>query len=674
MNNPLLTPFNTAHETAPFKDIENRHFLPAIEATIAEAKAEITAITESAAAPDFKNTIEALSQSGRRLDVVRNILFNLNSAETGDELQQIAQKAAALLAQFNPCLDGRLFARVSAVYEQQDRTALTPEQQTLLEQTYEGFIRCGAALSETDKQRYQQIAERLSALSLTFQENVLADQNAFSLHITDESDLEGLPPSARTAARDAARQRNLDGWLFSLHAPSYMPFMKYSARRHLRHQMYLAFGQRGNHGGTRDNKHIIREIVALKHEKARLLGYADHAAFKLKHRMAETPDTVMNFLTQLHNAARPHAVREFAEVAEYARQCGLPDDLQPWDWTFYAEKLKDARYGFNEEELKPYFRLENVINGVFALATRLYGLTFRENPNIQTYHPDVKAYEAYDTDNQFVAVLYMDFFPREGKRSGAWMTDFRAQYSDQSRDVRPHISIVTNFTKPAEKSPSLLTFNEVTTILHEFGHALHGMLSRCRYSDLSGTSVFLDFVELPSQLHENWAYEREWLDSFARHVDTGAKIPAELLDKIIGARNFLSGYFFERQLSFGFLDMAYYQYVMPLPDDLAAFERDATQLTALFAPVEGVMTGTAFLHIFAGGYDAGYYSYKWAEALEADAFALFAEHGIFDRQTADSLRTNILERGGSEHPMLLYSRFRGRIPSPDALLRRSGLL
>ncbi|MEL7585168.1 MAG: M3 family metallopeptidase [Prolixibacteraceae bacterium] len=673
--NPLLLPFNSLHETAPFTKIRNEHFIPAFQESIREAKAEIQAILENQGTPDFENTIEALERSGRRLNTIRKIFFNLNSAETSDEIQKIAQDVAPLLTEFGNdiSLNEELFSRVKSVYGRKDQLTLIPEQQTLLDNTYQSFVRNGAGLDEAGKTRYREITASLSKLGLQFQQNVLSETNAFGLHLTDEADLAGLPDFVREAASLAAKQKNLEGWIFNLQHPSYVPFMKYADKRELREKMFRAFSSRGNKGDENDNKELIRQLVSLKLEKAKLLGYPTHADFKLERRMAGSTQRVSQFLQELHQASRPAALKDFEEVQQFAAENGFRGKIQRWDWAYYSEKLKNARYGFNEEEVKPYFKLENTIAGVFGLATTLYGLHLKENRAIELYHPDVKAYEVFDDRGKFVAVLYLDFFPREGKRPGAWMTDYRDQYMEGENNVRPHVSIVTNFTKPTETRPSLLTFDELTTFLHEFGHALHGMLSQCRYGETSGTNVYWDFVELPSQIHENWAYEKEWLDRFAVHYQTGEKIPAELIQKIVAAKNFQAGYQSERQLSFGMLDMDYYSLAQPLTQSIADFETRALAATELFDPVEGSLMSTSFSHIFAGGYDAGYYSYKWAEVLDADAFSLFRERGIFDRTTAGSFRTNILEKGGSEHPMVLYKRFRGQEPAVKALLERSGL-
>ncbi len=674
-NNPLLQDFNTIHNAAPFSKIENEHYLPAFKEAIKQAKAEIQAIIENTDAPTFENTVEAMENAGYRLGIIRKIFFNLNSAHTNDEMQKIAQEVAPMLSEFGNdiTLNEDLFARINAVYQQKDELNLNTEQQTLLDNGYKNFIRNGANLNKKGKEEYRKITSELSKLGLQFQQNVLAETNAFELHITNESDLTGLPEFAREAAASTAKQKEKEGWIFTLQYPSMLPFMKYADKRELREKLFRASSSKGNQNNEHDNKEIVKKLIDLKIQKAKLLGYSTHASFKLEQRMAETPEKVESFLNELHEASYTFALKDFEEVQQFANELGFDGKIQRWDWAYYSEKLKNARYGFNEEELKPYFKLENVIEGVFNLAHELYGLVLKENKEIDVYHKDVKPYEVYSEKGDFVAILYLDFFPREEKRSGAWMTDYHDQYMEGDKNVRPHISIVTNFTKPTETKPSLLTIDEVTTFLHEFGHALHGMLSQCQYGGTSGTNVYWDFVELPSQMHENWAYEKEWLDRFAVHFETGEKLPEELIQKLIAAKNFQSGYFSERQLSFGMLDMAYHSLEKPIDGEVKDFEQKAMAPTELFDPVEGSMMSTAFSHIFAGGYDAGYYSYKWAEVLDADAFSVFKENGIFDKATADSFRTNILEKGGSEHPMILYKRFRGQEPTIDALLERSGL-
>ena len=673
--NPLLEPFQTIHQTAPFDEIKNDHFLPAFKAAIEEARAEVQTIIDNPEPPTFENTVVAMAHSGDRLSTIRKIFFNLNSADTDDEIQKIAQEVAPLLSEFSNdiSLNPDLFARVKVVYTQKEELNLNPEEETLLENSYLGFVRSGANLNEEEKARYRKITGDLSKLGLQYSENVLAETNAFELLITDEADLSGLPEFAREASAHTAKSKDKEGWMFTLQYPSFIPFMKYADKRELREKMYRAFSTKANQGNKYDNKELIKKIVSLKLEKAKLLGYKSHADYTLQRRMAETPERVTEFLEDLHQASRPAAVKDFEEVANFAKNKGFTDVLQRWDWAYYSEKLKNARYGFNEEEVKPFFKLENVITGVFDLAKTLYGLELKENMDIQVYHPDVKTYEVFDANGQFVSVLYLDFFPRDGKRSGAWMTDFRGQWLENGNDIRPHVSIVTSFTKPTDNKPSLLTFDEVTTFLHEFGHGLHGMLSKCQYESTGGTNVFWDFVELPSQMHENWAYEKEWLDRFAVHYETGEKLPAALIEKLVAAKNFQSGYMSERQLSFGMLDMAFHNITEPLTASVAEIENRAMKPTKLFAPVEGSLMSTSFSHIFAGGYSAGYYSYKWAEVLDADAFSVFKQNGIFNKETADAFRTNILEKGGSENPMELYIRFRGQEPTVDALLERSGL-
>ena len=674
-SNPLLGSFNTLHDTAPFTKIKNEHYLPAFKKAIDLAKTEIQSVIDNSEAPSFSNTIEAMEGTGEKLNIIRSIFFNLNSAETNDEMQQIAQDVAPILSEFGNdiSLNEDLFVRVKAVYEQKDQLPLNIEQQTLLDNSYQSFVRNGANLNAENKEKYRRITGELSKLGLQFQQNVLAETNAFELHLTNEADLTGLPGFVREAAALAAKLKGKEGWIFTLQHPSFLPFMKYSEKRDLREKLFRASACKGNQDNEYDNKEIIRKILALKLEKAKLLGFKSHAEFKLKRRMAETPEKVATFLDELHLVSKPSADDDLTEVQQFATETGFKGKIERWDWAFYSEKLKNARYGFNEEAVKPYFKLEKVTEGIFGLAKQLYGLEFKENNQIEVYHPDVQAYEVYNTSGEFIAVFYTDFFPRDGKRSGAWMTDYRSQYVERGENKRPHISIVCNFTKPTETKPSLLTFDELTTFLHEFGHALHGMLSQCQYASTSGTNVYWDFVELPSQMHENWAYEKEWLDQFAVHYESGEKLPEELIHKIIAAKNFQSGYFSERQLSFAMLDMAYYTREDPLEESIPEFESKTMKATELLKPVKGALMSTAFSHIFAGGYDAGYYSYKWAEVLDADAYSLFQQNGIFDQKTADSFRTNILEKGGSEHPTILYKRFRGQEPTVDALLKRNGL-
>jgi len=675
-SNPLLKPFLTIHQTAPFHSIKIEHYLPAFEAAIEEARAEVQEIITRPVVPDFENTIVALDLAGDRLNRIQNIFFNLNSAETCDEMQNIAQEVAPKLSDFSNDinLNEQLFAKIKAVYDRQPNLILNTEETTLLEKTYRRFVRSGANLNETDKAKYREITKELSQIGLKYQQNVLAETNAYELLIADEKDLSGLPESIVEMAAQTAKAKNKEGWLFNLQYPSYVPFLKYADNRALREQIFRASSSRANHGNENDNNDIIKRIVELRIAKAKLLGFRTHAEYKLQERMAETPEKVEHFLEDLHQSSKPFAEKEFAEVQDYATKAGLEGSVQRWDWAYYSEKLKSEKYNFTEEEVKPYLQLEKVIEGVFGLAQKLYGLRLQENKNIEVYHPEVSAYEVFNEQNQFIAVLYLDFFPREGKRSGAWMTDYRNQSNVNGNSIRPHVSLVTNFSKSTENTPSLLTFDEVTTFLHEFGHGLHGMLSQCQFPGTSGTNVYWDFVELPSQMHENWAYEKEWLDTFAAHYQTGQKMPEELIEKIRKAQNFQAAYMMERQLSFGMLDMAYHHREEPVETDLKSFEMNAIASTDLFEPVEGSMQSTVFSHIFSGGYDAGYYSYKWAEVLDADAFSVFQEKGIFDRTTADSFRKNILEKGGSEHPMNLYKAFRGQEPTVVALLKRNGMV
>lgn len=675
--NPLLQAFTGVYETAPFGSIKIEHYLSAFDAAIEEARAEIQEIIDNPDAPTFENTIVALDLAGERLNRIQSIFFNLNSAETCDEMQEIAQEVAPKLSDFgnDVTLNEQLFARIKAVYEQREKLIVNTEESTLLEKTYRRFVRSGANLNEADKAKYREITKELSQLGLKYQQNVLAETNAYELLITDEKDLSGLPASIVEMAAQTAKAKGKEGgWLFNLQYPSYFPFLKYADNRALREQIFRASGSRANHDNENDNKDIIRRIVELRFKKAHLLGFSTHAEYKLQERMAETPERVIDFLHELHQKSKPFAEKEFAEVQEYATKLGFEGIVQRWDWPYYSEKLKAEKYSYTDEEVKPYLKLENVIEGVFGLANKLYGLRLQENKAIEVYHPEVSAYEVFDEQNQFIAVLYLDFFPRESKRSGAWMTDYRSQSNVAGKEVRPHVSLVTNFTKSTESTPSLLTFDEVTTFLHEFGHGLHGMLSQCQFPGTSGTNVYWDFVELPSQMHENWAYEKEWLDTFAVHYQTGEKMPLELVKKIQAAQNFQAAYMMERQLSFGLLDMAYHHDGLPADADLKAFEMNAIAPTDLFDPVDGNLQSTSFSHIFSGGYDAGYYSYKWAEVLDADAFSVFQEKGIFDRETADSFRKNILEKGGSEHPMKLYKAFRGQEPTTEALLKRNGMI
>lgn len=670
--NPLLQPFNTA----PFSKIKNEHFLPAIQQLISDTKAEIDEIAINTETPNFKNTVETLESTGIQLDRATSIFFNLNSAETNEELQKIAQEVSPLLSDFKNdlLLNEVLFKRVKEVFDKKDSLTLTEEQQTLLEKQYKGFARNGANLSDKKKEKLRKIDTELSKLQLTFGENVLAETNKFEMHITKEEKLSGLPEGVKEAAAQTAEEKGKDGWVFTLDYPSYVPFMMYADNRKLRKKIALAFGAKGFHNDSLDNKENVLKIASLRHERALLLGYKSHAHFVLEERMAETPKKVKDFLENLLMKAKPAAEQEFKEMQEFAKEKDGIDKLQKWDSAYYAEKLKQKLFNLDDEKLKPYFELKKVINGVFTVAEKLYGLTFEEVNDIDTYHPEVKTYRVSDSEGVLVAIFYADFHPRAGKRDGAWMTSYKPQQIKNGKNDRPHISIVCNFTKPTASKPSLLTFNEVTTLFHEFGHALHGMLANTTYAGLSGTNVYWDFVELPSQILENWCYEKEALELFATHYKTGEMIPMELVQKIKDSATFHEGMKTLRQLSFGMLDMAWHGSDPSKIKNVKAFEKEAFALTKLFPDVPENCMSTSFSHIFQGGYSAGYYSYKWAEVLDADAFAYFKQEGIFNKKVADRFKSYVLSQGGTKDPMELYIKFRGQKPNPDALLKRAGLI
>jgi peptidyl-dipeptidase Dcp len=672
-DNPLLGDFDTPHGATPFDRIRLEHYKPAFARGIAEGKAEVDSIAGNPAPPTFENTVAALDFSGMLLSRTSGVFFNLNEAESSPRMQLLAEELMPLLTDYENSLylNEQLFARVRAVHSEADRSALTPEQAMLLDKTYIEFIRNGANLSSEGKETYRRLSTELAQLSLAFNRHVLNETNAYLLTIADSADLKGLPPSAVEQAKATAKEKGAAGWAFTLQQPSYGPFMKYAENRELRRQLYVAYNTKGNQGNENDNNSLVRSIANVRLQMAQLLGYPTYADYALEKRMAQNPANVSRLLNELLAASLPFAQQELAEVERYAERQGATSALQPYDWSFYAEKLRREKYDLDEELLRPYFKVDNVIRGVFGLAERLYGITFKETA-LPVYHPDVKAYEVYDKDGAFLALYYADLYPREGKRNGAWMNDIRPQYRKDGRCQRPHIVNVCNFTKPTGSKPALLTFGELTTLLHEFGHALHGMFADGTYPSLTGTSVYRDFVELPSQLMENWAKEKEFLDMFAEHYETGEKIPAEHIQKITASQNFLVGYASLRQLAFGMLDMAYHSTATALTDSIADFEKAAVSRAALLPRVEGTSISTAFSHIFSGGYAAGYYSYKWAEVLEADAFSLFQQHGIFDVATAASFRSNILSKGGSEHPAALYRRFRGQEPTIDALLRKEG--
>jgi peptidyl-dipeptidase Dcp len=672
--NPLLSEFTTAYESAPFDIIKLNHFLPAFTEGIKIARKEIDEIANSVELPSFENTIEAMEYSGQKLDRVASIFFNLNHANTNDEMQALAREVSPMLTEFSNdiIMNDKLFSRVKEVYQQKDKLELKLEQEKLLNDRYKAFVRSGANLEKEKKEQIREISKDLSKLTLQFGENVLAATNNFELLISNEKDLSGLPEGIIEAALSAAKEKGKEGWLFNLQFPSYVPFMQYSDKRELREKMFKAYSSRCFNDEF-DNQKNVKRIVELRLKRVQLFGYTSYADFVLEERMAQTSNQVFTFLSQLLDASMPKAKQEFKELQDYAKSLGADFKLERWDWAYYAEKLKTEKFDINDEITRPYFELDRVKNGIFSLATRLYGIKFKLNSSLSKYHEDVNVYEVFDEKGEFLSLLYTDFHPRSSKQGGAWMTSFVDQYRKDGKDHRPHISIVCNFTKPSKTKPSLLTFNEVTTFLHEFGHALHGMLSKCTYSSLSGTNVYRDFVELPSQFMENFATQKEWLDEVAVHYETGEKIPADLVQKIIDSENFLSGYSFVRQISFGLNDMAWHSVSEPVNEELAAFENKAMASTELFDPIETSCMSTSFSHIFAGGYGAGYYGYKWAEVLDADAFDAFKSRGVFNKEIAHSFRENILEKGGSEHPMNLYMKFRGKEPSIEALLKRSGL-
>ena len=670
--NPLLTPF----DTAPFSKIKNEHFKPAFLQAIEDARAEIEAITKNTTAPTFENTIEALEFAGQQLDRISSVFFNLNSAETNEEIQKIAQEISPLLSEFSNdiTLNEALFKRIKSVYEHRGQLDLTVEQDTLLEKKYKSFSRNGANLPEDKKSRLREIDTELSKLKLKFGENVLAETNTFEMPITDEKQLAGLPEGEKEAAAQLAKSKGKEGWMVTLDYPSYIPFMKYAKNRELRKKLSLAFGSKGFHNDKLDNQENVLKIANLRHERAVLLGYKTHAHFVLEERMAETPEKVHAFLNELLEKAKPAAIREFNKLSAFAKDLDGIDKLQKWDASYYAEKLKQKLFDLDDEKLKPYFKLENVITGVFKVAEKLFGLRFEEVFDIDTYHEEVKTYHVTDDKGNYISLFYADFHPREGKRGGAWMTSYKPQYEKDGVPVRPHISNVCNFTRSTPSKPSLLTFNEVTTLFHEFGHGLHGMLANTIYPSLSGTSVYWDFVELPSQIMENWCYEKEALELFATHYKTGEVIPMELVHKIKDSATFHEGMATLRQLSFGLLDMAWHGADPSNIKDVKSHETKAFKGTQLYPDTPETCMSTAFSHIFQGGYSSGYYSYKWAEVLDADAFAYFKAKGIFNKEVANKFKQNVLSKGGTEKPMVLYKRFRGAEPKIEALLERAGLL
>jgi len=678
--NIFFETYHTLHHTFPFDKLRFEDYEEAFMEGIRRDNEIIEKTINDPEEPTFENTIARVDVSKGEeyydlLDKVSTVFSCMLSAETNDQLDELAQKLSPILTKHanDVQLNKHLFERVQQVYHH--HRELTPEEQMLLEKTYDSFVRSGALLNDEEKAQLRKLTEEASMLTLQFSQNLLKENKAYTLHITDEKQLDGLPDTARDAAAHTAKERNLQGWVFTLDAPSYSPFMTYSTQRDLRHQMYMARNTVGTHDNTENNLKICQQLVNLRREIAQLLGYDTYADYILKHRMASDTDRVYQLLNDLIDAYKPTAMEEKKSLEELAKRLeGSEFEIQPWDTAYYSHKLQMERYNLDAEMLRPYFQLENVIKGVFGLATRLYGITFKENKDIKVYHPDVKAFEVFDRDGSYLAVLYADFFPRKGKQSGAWMTEFQGQWIDRKgKNVRPHASIVMNLTKPTATKPALLTLGEVETFLHEFGHALHGMFANTRFESLSGTNVWWDFVELPSQFMENYAVEPEFLQTFAFHYETGEVIPHELIERIRKSRNFMVGMACLRQVSFGLLDMAYYTQRKDFREDIIPFEKEAWKKAILGKQLPNTCMTTQFSHIMAGGYAAGYYSYKWAEVLEADAFSVFKKNGIFDQKTAESFRQNILSKGGTEHPMTLYKRFRGQEPTIDALLERNGI-
>lgn len=676
--NPFFETYSTPHGVVPFDKIKTEDYEPAIQEGIRRQNAEIEFIITNRETPTFTNTISAYEKSGEMLQRVSSVFDNLLSAETNEELQELAKTIMPLMSEHanNISLNELLFARIKTVYEQQNKETLNPEQQKLLEEIYNGFVRNGANLKGEAKERYRALSKELSLLTLQFNENNLKETNAYQLVITDKSQLKGLPESAIEAAKETAKEKAVEGWVFTLQAPSYGPFMMYADNRDIRRELYMAYNTKCTHHDAFNNLEIVKKLVNIRMEIARLLGYDNFAEYTLQRRMAQNSDAVYKLLNQLLDAYTPTARQEYAEVQALARQeQGEGFTLMPWDWAYYSHKLKDRKFNIDDEMLRPYFELGKVKEGIFGLATRLYGITFKKNTDIPVYHKDVDAYEVFDKDGKFLAVLYTDFHPRASKRSGAWMTSYKGQWigDNNGENSRPHVSIVMNFTKPTPDKPALLTFDEVETFLHEFGHGLHGMFANSTYESLSGTNVYWDFVELPSQIMENFAIEKDFLHTFARHYKTDELIPDELVQRIADSSNFNAAYSCLRQVSFGLLDMAWYTRNTPFEGDVKAYEKKAWAKAQILPVVEEACMSTQFSHIFAGGYSAGYYSYKWAEVLDADAFSLFKQKGIFNQEVADSFRENILSKGGTEHPMALYKRFRGQEPTIDALLIRNGI-
>lgn len=675
--NPFLHTYHTPHQTTPFNLIQLSDYESAIREGMRIEDEEIKAITDNPEPPTFSNTVLALERAGQLLDRVTTVLFNLMSAETCDEMEAIAEKMMPELSEHsnNISLNEKLFERIKCVYTQRESLNLTPEERRLLEKTYDGFIRNGANLSDADKETFRKLSMELSTLTLRFSQNHLKETNKYELVLTSEAELEGLPESIIEAAAHTAKEKGKEGWIITLQAPSYVPFMKYSSNRNLRKELYMAYNTQCTHRDELDNTDIVKQLVNLRMELAQLLGFTDYADYVLRKRMAENSEHVYQLLNQLLDAYTPTAHKEVAEIEALAQEMeGKDFRLMPWDFSYYAEKLKNKKFNLDEEALRPYFELSKVKEGVFGLATRLYGITFRENKDIPVYHPDVQAYEVFDKDGSYLAVLYTDFHPRAGKRSGAWMTEYKEQRIDENgNNSRPHVSVTMNFTKPTAEKPALLTFSEVTTFLHEFGHALHGMFANTHFQSMSGTNVYWDFVELPSQIMENFAVEKDFLNTFARHYQTNEPIPEEQVKRIVDASNFNVAYACLRQVSFGLLDMAWYTRRTAFDGDVKEYEKASWTRAQILPQIDETCMSVQFGHIMSGGYSAGYYSYKWAEVLDADAFSVFKEKGIFNTEVAQSFRDNILSKGGTEHPMTLYKRFRGQEPTIDALLIRNGI-
>ena len=674
MNNNLLEKFNTPFESIPFEEIKQEQFKPAIEKAIDDAKKEINEIIENTDPPNFVNTIVALENVGKKLNIVSSTFFNLNSAETNDYLQSLAEEISPLLTEFanDIVLNEKLFEKIKIVYDTTLKSKLSQEEVRLLDKTYKDFSKNGALLSTEDKDTLRKISNELAVLSVKFGQNVLKETNDYFLHITDSNDMEGVPESIKEMARNEAESRGFEGWVFTLHYPSYVPFLTYAKNRELRKEIYTAYMQRACKNNEYNNEEIIHKIVKLRGEKAQLLGFKTYADLILQERMAAAPKIVYDFLYDLLNKAKPFAVEEIQQLKELAVREGI-SEIMPYDHAYYAEKLRQEKFSFSEEELKPYFPLDQVVNAAFDAANNLYGLTFHERNDIQKYHPEVKVYEVINDKGKHQALLYADFFPRAGKRAGAWMTSFKGQFKTLSDNVRPHISIVCNFSRPNGEIPSLLTFTEVTTLFHEFGHALHGILANTTFESLSGTNVYWDFVELPSQFMENYVFEKEFLKTFALHYKTGKLLKEEKIDKIVASANFMQGYQTIRQIGLGLLDMAYHTNELKAEERIEDFEVNKVKETQVYPHIKNTCISTSFSHIFQGGYAAGYYSYKWAEVLDADAFDFFKERGIFDKETALKFE-NLLSKGGTEDPMELYISFRGRRPESDALLKRAGLI